>query len=58
MGKITREQVFPVLEAVASGVGLAGCHGGMCDSFRESVHWQFMTGGNGHIPVGMGLSMW
>ncbi|NLJ25110.1 MAG: hypothetical protein GX354_06765 [Firmicutes bacterium] len=45
MGKITREQVFPVLEAVASGVGLAGCHGGMCDSFRESVHWQFMTGG-------------
>ncbi|NMB44921.1 MAG: hypothetical protein GX998_00750, partial [Firmicutes bacterium] len=45
MGKITREQVLPVLEAVAEGVGLAGCHGGMCDAFRESVHWQFMTGG-------------
>lgn len=45
MGKITREQVKPVMEAVASGVGLAGCHGGMCDSFRESVEWQFMTGG-------------
>lgn len=45
MGKITQEQVTPVLEAVASGVGLAGCHGGMCDSFRESVEWQFMTGG-------------
>lgn len=45
MGSITREQVGPVLEAVASGVGLAGCHGGMCDAFRESVHWQFMTGG-------------
>src|SRR5690625_6477291 len=29
-----------------SGVGLAGCHGGMCDSFRKNVDWQFMTGGN------------
>ena len=45
MGRITREQVGPVLEAVAEGVGLAGCHGGMCDAFRDSVHWQFMTGG-------------
>ena len=46
MGKISREQVVPVMEAVASGVGIAGCHGGMCDSFRESVEWQFITGGN------------
>ena len=45
MGSITREQVTPVIEAVASGVGIAGCHGGMCDSFRDSVEWQFMTGG-------------
>ena len=45
MGKITKEQVSPVIEAVASGVGIAGCHGGMCDSFRECVEWQFMTGG-------------
>lgn len=45
MGKITNEQLNPVLEAVASGVGIAGCHGGMCDSFRDSVDWQFMTGG-------------
>jgi len=45
MGKITNEQIRPVLEAVASGVGLAGCHGGMCDSFRDNVEWQFMTGG-------------
>lgn len=45
MGKITNEQVKPVLEAVAGGVGIAGCHGGMCDSFRENVDWQFMTGG-------------
>ena len=45
MGQITKEQVWPVLEAVAEGVGLAGCHGGMCDAFRECVEWQFMTGG-------------
>lgn len=45
MGKITKEQCNPVIEAVASGVGIAGCHGGMCDAFRESVEWQFMTGG-------------
>ncbi len=45
MGEITRDQVTPVLEAVAAGVGLAGCHGGMCDSFRTCVEWQFMTGG-------------
>ena len=45
MGSITHEQVAPVLEAVAAGVGLAGCHGGMCDSFRTCVEWQFMTGG-------------
>ncbi|MCM8900961.1 ThuA domain-containing protein [Caldicoprobacter algeriensis] len=45
MGKITDAQVRPVLEAVASGVGIAGCHGGMCDAFRECVQWQFMTGG-------------
>ncbi len=27
------------------GVGLAGCHGGMCDAFRNECEWQFMTGG-------------
>ena len=45
MGRISREQLEPVLKAVESGVGIAGCHGGMCDSFRESTEWQFMTGG-------------
>ena len=34
-----------VCAAVESGVGLAGCHGGMCDSFRTDTAWQFMTGG-------------
>lgn len=45
MGKITAEQCNPVIAAVTSGVGIAGCHGGMCDSFRENTDWQFMTGG-------------
>ncbi|MCQ2385521.1 MAG: ThuA domain-containing protein [Clostridia bacterium] len=31
--------------AVGHGVGMAGCHGGMCDSFRNSTEWQFITGG-------------
>jgi len=45
MGTITHDQCQSAILAVASGVGLAGCHGGMCDSFRENVDWQFMTGG-------------
>jgi hypothetical protein len=45
MGTITGEQRKPVVNAVLSGVGLAGCHGGMCDSFRNDTDWQFMTGG-------------
>ena len=45
MGTITDAQAKPVLRAVESGVGLAGCHGGMCDSFRNSTDWQWMTGG-------------
>jgi type 1 glutamine amidotransferase len=46
MGALTRELATNVSEAVAAGVGLAGCHGGMCDAFRENVLWQFITGGN------------
>jgi type 1 glutamine amidotransferase len=45
MGRIVPEQFNPVLRAVESGVGMAGCHGGMCDSFRECCEWQFLTGG-------------
>jgi len=45
MGKITPQQLNPLLAAVADGLGVAGCHGGMCDAFRDSPEWQFMTGG-------------
>jgi uncharacterized protein len=45
MGQIEKEWASNVSKAVQSGVGLAGCHGGMCDAFRTNVDWQFMTGG-------------
>ena len=45
MGTIDRKYSQNVCRAVGSGVGLAGCHGGMCDSFRNDTEWQFMTGG-------------
>jgi hypothetical protein len=57
MGKIEKAHAVNVSEAVAGGVGLAGCHGGMCDAFRDNVLWQFMTGANwvAH-PGGDGVS--
>ena len=45
MGEIKREYTKNVSLAVGSGMGLAGCHGGMCDAFRNDTEWQFMTGG-------------
>lgn len=45
MGQIEKEWANNVSAAVQSGVGIAGCHGGMCDVFRTNVDWQFMTGG-------------
>lgn len=45
MGTLTGDQLKNACDAVASGVGIAGCHGGMCDSFRDATEWQFMTGG-------------
>jgi type 1 glutamine amidotransferase len=34
-----------LLDAVRSGVGIAGWHGGLGDSFRNNVEYQFMVGG-------------
>jgi len=45
MGSITREQLQPMLAAVQGGVGIAGVHGGMGDSFRQETEYQFMVGG-------------
>ena len=46
MGKITGEQCKALCAAVREhGVGIAGVHGGMGDSFREATEYQFMVGG-------------
>lgn len=45
MGEISKEQEKALLEAVKGGVGLAGWHGGIGDSFRDNVEFQFMVGG-------------
>ncbi|MFN5935684.1 MAG: ThuA domain-containing protein, partial [Roseiflexaceae bacterium] len=45
MSTITREQEKGLLDAVASGVGYAGWHGGMADAFRNNTEYQFMVGG-------------
>ncbi len=45
MAKIEKAECTNLSAAVRAGVGLAGFHGGMCDAFRDSVDYQFMTGG-------------
>lgn len=45
MAQISREQEQGLLKAVRSGIGCAGWHGGMGDSFRNNVDYQFMVGG-------------
>jgi type 1 glutamine amidotransferase len=45
MGTITPEQEKGLLSAVAGGVGIAGWHGGMADSFRSNTGYQYMVGG-------------
>ena len=45
MGTITPDQERGLLKAVASGVGIAGWHGCMGDSFRNNPEYQFMVGG-------------
>lgn len=45
MGTITPEQERGLLNAVSNGVGIAGWHGGMADSFRNNTEYQWMVGG-------------
>lgn len=45
MGSISAEQEKGLLNAVRSGAGVAGWHGGMGDAFRQNTEYQFMTGG-------------
>ncbi|SDT94129.1 hypothetical protein SAMN05444156_0928 [Verrucomicrobium sp. GAS474] len=45
MGTLAEPQEKALLEAVGSGVGLGGFHGGMGDAFRGQTGYQFMVGG-------------
>jgi hypothetical protein len=45
MGSIADAEAKNLCAAVEAGVGLAGFHGGMGDSFRSNTDYQFMTGG-------------
>ena len=57
MAPPSRQAVSTIVGAVEGGVGLAGCHGGLCDSFRDDTDWQYLTGGQwvAH-PGGGGVS--
>jgi len=44
-GKISKNQEANLLKAVRNGVGIAGAHGGLADSFRNNTNYQFMIGG-------------
>lgn len=44
-GALDRETSENISKAIGNGVGVAGCHGGMCDAFRTDTQWQFITGG-------------
>lgn len=45
MGDITPDQLNGLRQAVESGVGFGGWHGGMGDSFRNHPPYQFIVGG-------------
>jgi len=52
MGTITNEQETGLLDAIRGGVGVAGWHGGMGDSFRNNCEYQFMVGGQWVVHPG------
>ena len=45
MSTIEKPELDALTAAVRAGTGLAGCHGMMCDAFRNEPEYQFMTGG-------------
>ncbi len=45
MGQITGDQENGLLNAIRSGIGIGGWHGGMGDAFRMNTEYQFMVGG-------------
>ena len=45
MGEISEKGASNLIKAVSNGVGIAGAHGGLGDSFRNNPNYQFMIGG-------------
>ena len=43
-GHLGPDQLEGVLDAIASGVGIAGCHAGLADAFHDNPDWQWMAG--------------
>ena len=43
--ELSKIQEYNLIEAVKSGVSIAGAHGGLVDAFRKSTNYQFMIGG-------------
>lgn len=58
MSEISKEQEQGLLNAVRSGVGLAGWHGGVADSFRQSVNYQWLVGGQWVAHPGNIIPYW
>lgn len=54
MGQLTPDQSKNLSNAVRSGIGLGGFHGGMGDAFRGDLGYEWMVGGHfvGHPHVG------
>jgi len=53
MDRLNGEATKNLSRVVTEGTGLAGAHGGMCDSFRGNLDYMWMTGGQflGHPHV-------
>ena len=45
LSQISEKQINNLIKAIRSGVGIAGAHGGLADSFRNNTNYQFMIGG-------------
>ncbi len=45
MDKLSEAQHNGLTNAVKAGTGIAGCHGGLGDAFREQTEYQYMIGG-------------
>ncbi|MCY3998458.1 MAG: ThuA domain-containing protein [Flavobacteriaceae bacterium] len=45
MSEIKENEIKGLLDGIKSGIGFAGFHGGMGDSFRSNTQYQYMVGG-------------